>query len=537
VDFYKTVVQDGLKQYDNEVKKVYALEFGNDDNEGSSKSNKKKAKVDKKAPPALSGLAELVVDFERQLADITPDSEEITDPVASYNPVNSTTLAYVFSSINWPTYFSALTVRTPENIIVTSPKFLTALDSLISRTRSNVLEAYFVWTALRQLGTALGPNVKLRGPAERLERYSKGVEPDAKEDRETTCLGDLNAALGFMAGRYFVQQAFQGDSKKRVEEIIYSVIDAFKARLPKLDWLDEKTRKKAHEKADAIRVMVGYPSNPNTTDALSVANFYADLPVDKADYFSNKLGSWIRSSKREWAQVGRTLDRNLWGMFPAEVNAEYSLQGNYILFPAGIMQPPYFHVSWPSYLQRGAFGAVAGHELSHAFDPDGRLYDKDGYLRDWWSEETAHEFQERQACLTNQYHSYTVTDDQGREVHLRSNFTKGEDVADAGGLAQSFQAWKVEVAAGGEAIEAANALLPGLGYTREQLFFISYGLGWARNIRPSELVKRLRTDPHSPTKFRVNGVVANLPEFAQAFGCKPGRDRMAHSDEQRCSIW
>ncbi|KAJ1032950.1 hypothetical protein NDA16_000229 [Ustilago loliicola] len=479
VAFYKKVVAEGLRTYDQEAKHKtdeHVSKRKKNKKNKKDKKNKKGKKHEEKPRPALASFADEVVEFERLLADITPDSEEIYDPVASYNPVNSTTLPYTFASISWPAYFSALTVRTPERVILSSPKFVTSLDALISRTKTEVLEAYIVWTAIRELGTALGPNVKLRAAAERLERYTKGVDADAKEDRETVCLGDLNAALGFMAGRYFVREAFQGDSRKRVEEIIYSVIAAFKSRLPELDWLDEKTRKKAQEKADAIRVMVGYPNSPNTTDAVSVANFYADLPVDGSNYFANRLASSTRMAKRDWAQVGRKLNRELWDMFPAEVNAEYSPQGNYILFPAGIMQPPYFHVSWPSYLQRGAFGAVAGHELSHAFDPDGRLYDKDGYLRDWWTEATAHEFQERQTCLANQYHSYTVPDGKGGVLHLRSNFTKGEDVADAGGLAQSYRAWKDELKQGGEVVEAANALLPGLGYTREQLFFIAYGV-------------------------------------------------------------
>ncbi|KAJ1025349.1 hypothetical protein NDA13_004162 [Ustilago tritici] len=536
IEFYKKVVSQGLRTYDEEAKHK-------SDEHVSKKKETKKGKKDKKnkkgkkSRPALAPFADQVVEFERLLADITPDSEEIYDPVASYNPVNSMTLPYIFASISWSAYFSALTVRTPTRVILASPRFVTSLDALISRTKTEVLEAYIVWTAIRELGTALGPSVKLRAAAERLERYTKGVDPDAKEDRETVCLGDLNAALGFMAGRYFVREAFQGESKKRVEEIIYSVIAAFKSRLPELDWLDEKTRKKAQEKADAIRVMVGYPTSPNTTDAVSVANFYADLPVDGKNYFANRLASATRMAKRDWAQVGSKLNSEAWDMFPAEVNAEYSPQGNYILFPAGIMQPPYFHVSWPSYLQRGAFGAVAGHELSHAFDPDGRLYDKDGYLRDWWTEATAHEFQQRQTCLANQYHSYTVLNGKGGVLHLRSNFTKGEDVADAGGLAQSYRAWKDELKQGGEVVEAANALLPGLGYTREQLFFIAYGVSWARNIRTSEQVKRIRTDPHSPTKYRVNGVLVNMPEFGDAFGCKAGKDKMAKRKEERCSMW
>ncbi|EPQ28571.1 uncharacterized protein PFL1_03875 [Pseudozyma flocculosa PF-1] len=525
LDFYRGVVEQAFRALDKEGK------------HGKDVHADKKGGKGRAPSPDFGQLAGQVVEFERQIARITPDIEDIYDPIGSYNPVNTSSLSYSFQSIDWPSYISALTVRTPKTFILTSPKFLTSLDSLVSRTRSSVLEAYFVWTAARELGSALGPNVALRGPAERLSRYLRGVDADAKEDRDKVCLQDLDEALGFMSGRFFVQKAFGGDSRDRVEAIIRSVIAAFKSRLPDLDWLDDKTRAKAEEKADAIRVMVGYPKSPNTTDAVAVRRFYDDLEVDGADYFGNRLRSSARKVRRDWAQANRQLDPERWDMTPSLVNAEYSPQGNYILFPAGIMQPPYFHVSWPSYLQRGSFGAVAGHELSHAFDPDGRLYDKDGYLRDWWSEETAKEFQQRQSCLARQYARYTVPDGKGGQLHLKSNFTKGEDVADAGGLAQSYRAWRDELARGGADVERANALLPGLGYTREQLFFIAYGLSWSQNSRDSELVRRLRTDPHSPTRYRVNGVVVNNPDFREAFGCRPGKDKMAKKPEDVCSIW
>ncbi|PWN52520.1 zincin [Violaceomyces palustris] len=536
LDFYLSVVQDGLEAIAAEEEKVKGSGAGLG---GDADLRKRKGGKGNKQPRVpISRLAEEVVDFEKQLADITPDSEELYDPLGTYNPVNASSLPYRFASLDWPTYLSALTVRTPATVILLSPKFLTSLDSLVSRTRNDVLEAYISWTALRTLGTALGPHVALRKPAERLERYTKGVDEDAKEDRETLCLSELNSALGFMAGRYYVQEAFPEESKKRVEQIIASIIKAFKDRLPDLDWLDDETRAKAEEKADAVKIKVGYPKSPNTTDAASVASFYADLEVDSRDYFGNRLRSSTRISKRDWAQSGRRMDVERWDMFPAEVNAEYSPQGNYILFPAGFIQPPYFSPTWPSYLQLGAFGAAAGHELSHAFDPDGRLYDKDGYLKDWWTEETAREFQKRQMCISDQYHSYTIEDGKGGELHLKSNFTIGEDVADAGGLAQSFRAWREEYdLSDPDSKRVNNSLLPGLGYTREQLFFISYALSWSRNIRTGEAIRRLRTDPHSPTKFRVIGPLSNNQDFIQAFGCKPGKDRMARKPEQRCEIW
>lgn len=484
----------------------------------------------------IKKLAQLVVEFETDLAKITPDGEDLSDPLAIYNPTNISSLSYAFTAIDWKSYMELLAIRGPKTVIVQSPAFVKSLESLVSRTKTEVLVGYFAWMTLRYTGLQLGPSVPLRGPVDALDKRTKGVDPDAKEDRSGLCLESLNAHLGFLAGRFFVKDAFSPFAKLTAEKIIADIIVAFKARLPELAWLDPKTRRKAEVKADAVNIKVGYPdSYPNTTDGYAMERFYADLEIQGDDYFGNIIRSWTRASKSGWRKVGRKLDKGRWDMFPAEVNAYYNPGGNEIVFPAGILQPQYFSEFWPTYMQYGAFGCVAGHELSHAFDPAGRLFDENGKLYDWWTNDTATAFNERRDCLVDQYSNYTIPDGKGGHSNLRATFTIGEDVADAGGLAQSYRAWRDHLANGGNKLES-NALLPGVNYTREQMFFLSYARGWARNIRTQEALRRLRTDEHSPTKYRVIGALSNMPEFAAAFNCKPG-DRMANREEDRCSIW
>ncbi|UZJ51760.1 hypothetical protein CBS101457_001080 [Exobasidium rhododendri] len=523
LEFYESVIFDSLVLLDKAEKKHHKDRKGKDV-KGASVSSLRK-------------LAKLIVEFEKDLAKITPDNEDLEDPLLTYNPIKISSLSYSFTSIDWSEYMKLLAIRSPESVIVKSPKFMKSLDSLVSRTKTEVLVGYFAWSVLRVTGLQLGPNVPLRGPIDSLDRRSKGVEPDAKEDRAGLCLDSLNSHLGFLAGRFFVKEAFSPQAKKVAENIIAAIIVAFKERLPELDWLDSKTRAKAEVKADAVNIKVAYPdSYPNTTDASDVERFYADLDVKEGDYFGNIVRSWSRASKTGWRKVGRELNRGRWDMFPAEVNAYYNPGGNEIVFPAGILQPEYFSEYWPTYMQFGAFGCVSGHELSHAFDPSGRLFDEEGRLKDWWTNDTAAAFNERRDCLIDQYAQFTIPDGKGGKENLRSRFTIGEDVADAGGLAQSYRAWQDHLANGGDKLES-NALLPGVSLTREQLFFFAYARGWARNIRTQEAIRRLRTDEHSPTKYRVIGPLSNMPEFAQAFGCKAGVDRMARSENDRCKIW
>lgn len=514
--FYNQIVEQGLRAVEQEERSF-----------GDSVMRKKPSRK-------IQHLAHDIVELEREIARFTPAGDVLADPVATYNPVSVNRLGEYFAGVNWPDYLSALSVRVPKKAIVTSPDFFRRLDELLSRTRDEVIEAYLVWTVIRTHGNALGPRASLRAPAQALHRHILGVDLNAKEDREIACLQAVDESLGFMAGRYFIREAFSREARTKVESIIASIISAFKRRLPELEWLDEKTREAAQVKADKIRIKVGWPDSPNTTDATSIANYYAPLDVQDGDHFGNQLRATTLSTRRALAQIGRKLDPLRWDMVPQEVNAYYNPGGAEIVFPAGILQAPYFDLAWPNYLQWGAFGAVSGHELSHAFDPTGRLYDENGYLRDWWTEETAREFTKRQKCLEYQYGNLTLDDGTGKKLPLNPKLTIGEDVADAGGVAQSFGAWQAMAEASSQ---SHDPLLPGLDkYTREQLFFIAYGISYARATRPAEALRRIRTDPHSPNPYRVNAVLTNFEPFQRAFGCKAG-DAMFTAEKGRCQIW
>lgn len=497
-----------------------------------------------KAMDVLGGepgkIADAIIDFEKKLAGITPDVVELSDPLQTYNPMSGSQLQKLAPAIDWDAYLHEMSTSgvSPHKVVVASTAYVKKLSALLEKTPARTVRAYLYWSVVRELGLFLGPNVGLGEPARRLNRFANGLDEDAKENRDTTCLDAVSAALGYMSGRFYAEATFGPESKSQVEELMDTIRLAFFRKLQKLPWLDSSTRETARQKAEAIVIKIGYPSTPNSESASAIRDWYASLQVGDS-YFANQVAAHRFLVHEAWSHIGGSLNTGLIGdLMPAEVNAEYNAAQNEIVFPAGLLQPPYFDPTWPMYLQYGAFGTTAGHELSHAFDPSGRLFDKNGYLDDWWTPETAKAFEDRQRCIEEQYGNYTISDGEGHEYKLQSKFTIGEDVADAGGLAQSYSAWKYRVKHGNSQVWKRNQRLPGLTeFTQEQLFFLAYGAAWARNIRPGEAIKRLKTDPHAPTKYRVNGALVNFPPFAEAFGCKAGRDAMALPPKQRCEIW
>ncbi|SCZ89621.1 BZ3500_MvSof-1268-A1-R1_Chr9g10493 [Microbotryum saponariae] len=490
-------------------------------------------------------LASGVVAWEKEIAKISLNEEDLEDPSKTYNAYNSTALQALFPSISFKDYFAGFTPRPsyPEPVIVTSPMYLENLAKLIKHVDSEVYEAYIIFRIAQVYGDLVGPKQTVRKEINWLSNYLGGIAEGTSSPRGDICLASLLENYGFLIGRYYAQKAFAGDSKEYAEDIIVATIQAFKDRLPELDWLDETTRKRAEEKADAIKHKIGFPTTPDTMDPDSIERYYnLNLPINRTDFFGNVLRSRLAEKRRLWVKLGKQVDHGEWEMIPSEVNAYYSPPANEIAFPAGILQAPYFSKDWPEYMAFGAFGSVAGHELSHAFDQAGRLYNKEGKLVQWWTNETVVRFEGLQQCLLDQYAQYYVQDDKGRKAYVNSKLTNGEDMADAGGISQSFRAWsdRFESKKG----EGMNWLLPGVKYTREQLFFIAYAQGWARNIYPSEAVKRVRTDPHSPTNYRgpvgtmmpitVIGPLSNNEEFIEAFQCKAG-SRM--NNKHKCQVW
>lgn len=488
---------------------------------------------------AFESLAREVASFEHELSRIHADeAPKISDPLREYNPLGLQELHNALPSVNWELYMDRMSPEVlPHKAIVTSVRYLERLEYLISNTPRRTLHAYMYWALARKAGLFLGPNVPLYRVALRVANIVTGKEPDAQQERKKTCAASINTALGYMYGRYFVREAFSADAKVQVEEMLENIIRAFSQRLPALSWLDKATRAAARDKAAGIVLKIGYPTYPDSMSGLGMKRWYEDLNVT-GHLFADQMAARRFLVRREWSFIGDELNAGALGdLTTAEVNAEYIPSQNEIVIPAGQIQPPYFDPSWPEYLQYGALGSAAGHELSHAFDPSGRHYDAQGFLRNWWTPTASAEFTKRQRCFEEQYGNYTIPDGRGGELPLNSRFTVGEDVADAGGLAQSYAAWRTLMRHGGYERRRLNKRLPGLlRYTREQLFFIAYGMSWARIILSGEARLRLQTDPHSPSEYRVNGVLRNAPEFAAAFGCSAG-SRMVLPPTERCAIW
>ncbi|CAL1704979.1 unnamed protein product [Somion occarium] len=480
-------------------------------------------------------LAKKIIEFEKKVANVSLDLDILyQNPVATYNPVSISNLTDAFPQFNFPAYFATFAPRTfPSRIILDSPTFPGNLSAILADTKPSTLQAYLETRAALSLAQNLGTETEAWKAVRSLEERLRGIKPGAVGDRAEFCVAKVEDALGFAAGRFFVKEAFGGESKKKGTKVITDIIDAFKASLKRIKWMDDESAKAAAEKADAIRVKVGYPLSPNTEDPRSLVNYYSRVKIHETTFFENILSAREDDIFKSWLTLGRQQDPEAWEMYTSQVNAYFNPPANEIVFPAGILQPPVFAGNWPGYMAYGAFGQVAAHELTHAFDSAGRLFNQEGKLEPWWTNATSERYQVIQDCIVEQYSSYYVVDDQGNKVYVNGNLTSGENIGDSG-LIQAFRAWQAQFE---ESHKAGNErLLPGLNYNREQLFFIAFGNQWAQNIKPASAVARVRSDPHSPNRFRVDGTVRNIPEFAKAFKCS-AKAKLNPPPEKRCLFW
>ncbi|KAI0006055.1 Metalloprotease [Russula compacta] len=500
--------------------------WGDDDGDGDGPKDRQKNATE---------LAKEVVKFEWKLARASLDLDILyQDPLYTYNKVPIANITETITQVNFPDYIATFTPRNyPTEVVVTYPAYTRSLASILNETEADVLEAYLVTRAALVLAPRLGTSTESWKAVRNLQEVLQGTKPGVVGDRAEYCINNVDQALGFATGRFFVNETFAGDSKEKGTKVITDIVGVFKKSLSSISWMDEESAVAAAEKADAIRVKVGYPISPNTQSAQSLLRYYALVDISKFDYFKSMLSASSSDIYKEWQQLGKRRDLDAWEMTPATVNAYFNPPANEIVFPAGILRPPFFHKDWPAYLNYGAFGQVASHELTHAFDSAGRLYNQEGKLEQWWTNATSKKFKEKQSCLEKQYSSYAIDDGHGGKIHVNGNLTSGENIGDSG-IIQSYRAWKAQF---DDSLKAGNEyLLPGLNYTRDQLFFIAFGRIWAENIKPEALVQRIRTDPHSPAQFRVDGTLHNVPEFAKAFNCPP-KAKLNPPSEKRCLLW
>jgi endothelin-converting enzyme/putative endopeptidase len=319
--------------------------------------------------------------------------------------------------------------------------------------------------------------------------------------------------MGEALGQEFVARTFSADTKQKVLVMTQQIEQVMQEEIQNLDWMSPATKQAAIAKLHQVRNKIGYPDKLRD---------YSSLTIDPHDYFGNVLRARVFEEKRDWAKVGKPVDKNEWFMSPPTVNAGYDPQINDITFPAGVLQPPLYDSKEDDAPNYGDTGGTIGHELTHGFDDEGRQFDGQGNLRDWWTAADVKGFEDRINCQRDQYANYIIVDD----VHINSKLTSGEDVADLGGTLLAYLAWKKQTAA----MHLANKE----GFTPDQRFFVGYAQWACENERPENLRVSAITNPHSPGKYRVNGIVSNLPQFAHAFGCKAGQPMVS---AKVCKVW
>ncbi|KAI9284616.1 hypothetical protein BC943DRAFT_343385 [Umbelopsis sp. AD052] len=486
--------------------------------------------------------AKRIVDFEKALAKISDTSDQLQDPESIYNPFTISQLHERSASIDWDLLITELlpsSVSRPKQIIVSSPNYLGNLSTpLLQSTNSRSLQFYFIWHTLLNYIDDLGE--EFTKPKRKLDALLSGVSARVSKPRWEYCIRQLDNSLGFLVGRYYVLDQFKGDARERADSFVESINDAFVDRLPDLEWIDDTTKARAVEKVRALTRKIGYPTGtPDTLSPVSLSEFYNGLHVNKGDHFGNILSANAFDVRSMWKRIGKPVDRSMWEMTPQTVNAYYNPPGNEIVFPAGILQRPYFNLDDPDYLNYGGIGVVVGHELTHGFDDNGRQYDPEGKLRQWWTDETVEAFKVKAQCFIDQYSNFTVKGPKGEEVHVNGKLTLGENLADNGGLREAFSAWKrrfdQDVDLPDSEKKWNNVILPGLEHlSREKLFYVNFGRVWCGKSTPAKAVLGVRTDPHSPPSWRAMGAVQNSQHFAETFQCKKGSNMNPVS---KCDLW
>ncbi len=456
--------------------------------------------------------AETIMNIETQLAKASMTRLELRDPFTTYNKMNIEELQKISPNINWKNYFKALGIENPGNINVMQPKFFKEISIMLNNIPISDWKTYIRWTYYNSMSTYLSNNIV----NENFNFYSKDLSGiEVLKPRWKRVIDFTNEMIGMGLGKLYVDKYFPPQSKVRMLELVGNLKISLGERIKQLDWMSETTKQKALEKLAAINVKIGYPDK--WLD-------YSKLKINDNDLFDNILQCSKFNMEYTLSKVNKPVDKTEWDMPPQTVNAYYNPNLNEICFPAGILQPPFFYQNADDAVNYGAIGVVIGHEITHGFDDQGRLYDKVGNLNDWWTKADADSFNKRAQILINQFNSFNVTD----SLKANGNLTIGENIADLGGLNISYNA-------------LSNVLKDKMqekidGLTSAQRFFISYAKVWAQNIRDKEKLKRTKEDVHSLGNFRVNGRLRNVSYFLDAFNVAKG-DSMYLPKSERALIW
>jgi putative endopeptidase len=457
--------------------------------------------------------ARTVLSVETKLAENSSTRVELRNPEKRYNPMTKAELIAMTPHFDWGLYFRAINLPEVDKINVGQPAYFKAIDNLLTTIPIEDWKTYLRWHLVNAASNTLSSkfveesfnfNGKfLNGTQEQLPRWKR-------------CVASTDRALGEALGQLYIERTFTPQSKARAQEMVKNLIAALRDDLSTLSWMSDDTRKRAIAKLDAFVRKIGYPDKWRSYEALQIS---------RGAYYNNAVSVGEFENKRNLGKIGKPVDKTEWGMTPPTVNAYYNASMNEIVFPAGILQPPFFDAKADDAFNYGGIGAVIGHEMTHGFDDSGAKFDADGNLVMWWTPDDFKKFNARTDCVVSQFDSFVV------EPGLNQNgkLVVGESVADLGGLTVAYAAYK-------KSLEGKPKPPTIAGFTPEQRFFLGWAQVWAQNIRPEAARQRVATDPHPLGRFRVNGPLSNMPAFAEAFQCKLG-DAMVRPPDKRCQIW
>ena len=458
--------------------------------------------------------AKKIFELERALAKVSMDVTSRRQPQNVYHMMAVGDLQKLTPGLDWPQLLADADFPSVSEINVANPDFFRGLNPLLEATDLKTIKAYLRWQLVASTDSVALPKAldeemfdfngrKLHGQPEMQARWKR-------------CVQATDRALGEALGQVYVAQEFPASSKAATLQMVHDIESAMDQDLDNLGWMSPETRARAKAKLHAIADKIGYPDHWRD---------YSKLAVQRGDAYGNAERAIVFENLREIAKIGKPVDRGEWGMSPPTVDAYYNPSMNDINFPAGILQSPFFDAKASDATNYGDIGGVVGHELTHGFDDQGRQFDGNGNLSDWWTPEDGKKFEEKADCTVKEYGNFSAVDD----VKINGKLTLGENTADNGGLRLAFIALLADAKRKNIDLNQKQD-----GYTPVQQFFLGHAQGWCGNTRPEQIRLQVQTDPHSPRKFRVNGVVQNMPEFGEAFGCKTGQPMMPVN---ACRVW
>ncbi|MFO1465726.1 MAG: M13 family metallopeptidase [Steroidobacteraceae bacterium] len=462
------------------------------------------------APAAAAHHAAAVLRLEAELAQASLKLVDRRDPYMLYHKLDRAAVSQLTPHFDWNAYLRPLELADIGAINVAEPKFFSALDALLATVSLADLKTYLRWHAANSAARYLSKSFEDQRFAF-FDHTLRGVP--LQKPRWKRCVAQVDAQLGEALGREFVARSFGPELKAATLKLTAQIQQAMRQDIAQLDWMSDATKRQALAKLDTMVNKIGYPDRWRD---------YSSIDIRRDDYFGNVLRANSFEGRRQLARIGKPLDRSEWGMTPPTVNAYYDPQMNDINFPAGVLQPPLYDARMDDAPNYGDTGGTIGHELTHGFDDEGRQFDSTGSLKDWWTPADADKFKQRAQCIVDQYAQYVVVDD----IHINSKLTLGEDVADLGGLVLAHVAWRAQTA--NQTLENRDGLTP------EQRFFVGYAQWACENDRTENQRLNAKTDPHSPGRYRVNGIMVNMPEFAHAFACKVAQPMVS---AKRCRVW